>query len=345
MATRSPTAKVREIREFVLDRVADGSENLTGLVSDKFSISRQAANRHLHALVQEGALDASGQTRNREYKLKPIREKHFRTAILPTLGEDVIWREELLPVIRTVPSNVLNICEYGFTEMLNNAIDHSSGQFVSVSAALTRRNVDITIFDDGVGIFKKIQNELNLIHPREAILELSKGKVTTDPAHHTGEGIFFTLRAFDRFSILSGSLFFSHTEPHDDWLIEDKDEKKGTWVSLTIALKSQRNLNEIFDRYASEDDDYRFTSTNVPVALARIGQENLVSRSQAKRLLARFEKFKKVWLDFQGVDSIGQAFADEIFRVYAHEHPGVNIRWVRTTPQVERMIRRAVGAT
>jgi hypothetical protein len=49
----------------------------------------------------------------------------------------------------------------------------------------------------------------------------------------------------------------------------------------------------------------------------------LISRSQAKRVLARVELFRTVLFDFSRVSSIGQAFADEMFRVFAHTHPGI----------------------
>lgn len=67
----------------------------------------------------------------------------------------------------------------------------------------------------------------------------------------------------------------------------------------------------------------------------------LLSRSQAKRLLSRFEKFEEVMLDFKDVQTIGQAFADEIFRVFALQHPEVSIIAINTTPEVQQMINRA----
>jgi hypothetical protein len=51
------------------------------------------------------------------------------------------------------------------------------------------------IIQNGVGIFKKIQNALGLEDERHAVLELSRGKLTADPARHTGEGIFFVADA------------------------------------------------------------------------------------------------------------------------------------------------------
>jgi hypothetical protein len=46
--------------------------------------------------------------------------------------------------------------------------------------------------------------------------------------------------------------------------------------------------------------------------------ESLMSRSQARRLMNRFDRFSEVVLDFTGVNFIGQGFADEIFRVFAN---------------------------
>ena len=68
--------------------------------------------------------------------------------------------------------------------------------------------VKFTIKDDGIGIFTKIQQDFNLSDKRHSILELAKGKLTSDPLRHSGEGIFFTSRMFDRFVILSEDLTF-----------------------------------------------------------------------------------------------------------------------------------------
>jgi len=48
-----------------------------------------------------------------------------------------------------------------------------------------------------------------------------------------------------------------------------------------------------------------------------------------------------VILDFTGVNEIGQAFSDEIFRVYARNHPEVELLPINANEDVTRMIRRA----
>lgn len=80
------------------------------------------------------------------------------------------------------------------------------------------------------------------------------------------------------------------------------------------------------------------------VSLAQAQNETLVSRSQAKRVLARLERFKEVLLDFKRVTSIGPAFADEIFRVFRSTHPAVHLVVVNASDEVQKMIRRAESA-
>ena len=127
-------------------------------------------------------------------------------------------------------------------------------------------------------------------------LELAKGKLTTDPKRHTGEGIFFASRMFDHYKILSGGVYFSHVfEEEEDWVIEREVPKAGTVVSMMIKNSSKTKTTEIFDKFSS-GGEYGFNKTVVPVILAKQGPEQLISRSQAKRLLARFERFSVVRL-------------------------------------------------
>lgn len=52
---------------------------------------------------------------------------------------------------------------------------------------------------------------------------------------------------------------------------------------------------------------------------------HLISRSIARRILSNIEKFKVIFLDFNRVKTIGQAFSDEIFRVFENKHKEITI--------------------
>jgi hypothetical protein len=331
-----------EIRRFILENVAEHPSDIAAFAAEKFGISRQAINKHIQHLVSVNLLSAEGTTRDRQYVLKPIIEMELAYSLDGKLKEDVVWRNDIAPLFADLPGNVREIWQYGITEMLNNAIEHSSGTFARLHVFRSAIDVRISLLDNGEGIFRKIQREMNLDDERHAVLELAKGKLTTDPKHHTGEGIFFSSRMFDWFNILSGHTEFAHSLNGLDWIMEIPQLPNGTLVVMKLSNSTNRTAKEVFDSFTS-GEDYGFTKTIVPVKLAQYGEELLISRSQAKRLLARIEKFKIAVFDFQEVESIGQAFADEIFRVFSEEHPEITILHINANENVTRMIERAEG--
>lgn len=313
-----------EVRSYILRNI--NKPGLAAKISEKFGITRQAANRHLRQLVIEGAIRASGKTQSREYRLANTTKQDFEYAIVPDLDEDLVWRVDIRPLLANLPQNVIEIWHWAFTEMFNNAIDHSEGKSIAVEIKKTAIDAQIVIADDGVGIFKKLKKRFDLEDERQALLELSKGKLTTDPKKHSGQGIFFTSRMVDSFRIFSGETYFTHdNKSDDDWFLDaSEDVNTGTGVFIRVSNHTSRTTRKILSQF-SVDGSLGFNKTIVPVELARYGTDQLVSRSQAKRVLARVDQFSQVLLNFTGVDEIGQAFADEIFRVFANEHPDIEI--------------------
>ena len=113
-------------------------------------------------------------------------------------------------------------------------------------------------------------------------------------------------------------------------------------VQYRLKLDTFIQIKQIFDSFTS-GDDYGFTKTILPVRLTQYGDDKLVSRSQAKRLLVRVEKFKTVIFDFDEVETIGQAFADEIFRVFKLQQPTMELIYLKANEQVTQMITRALS--
>ena len=134
---------------------------------------------------------------------------------------------------------------------------------------------------------------------------------------------------FDFFCINSKGWAFVHNAGIVDVMYEhDIEHIEGTKVMFELAHSSTKRTKEVFDQFAMPDE-YAFATG-----------EFLMSRSQAKRLVARFEHFQKVILDFQDVTSIGQGFADQIFRVYQNEHPNVQLFVINATEDIKDMITR-----
>lgn len=335
-------ARGEDVRKYIIDNVEKFPKDISRKTAEKFGITRQAVNKHLRRLTNDKFLTEEGETKSRVYKLAPILEWDRGYAV-DGAQEDEVWRVDIAPALGQLPDNVRNLWHHAFTEMFNNALDHSEGSVISVRIAKTAATTEICIVDNGVGIFRKIAKALGLMDERHAVLELAKGKFTTDPSNHSGEGIFFTSRMMDEYEILSGDVYFSHEWGKDhDYIAERIDKEKfknGTAVFMKLHNHTARTTTKVFDKFSSVDGG--FNRTIVPVRLAQYGDDQLVSRSQAKRLLARVELFKVVIFDFDKVKTLGQGFADEIFRVFATRHPEVELDHVNATSEVKRMIGRA----
>ena len=332
------------IREFLLSNVDRHPNNLGAVAARRFRVTRQAINHHIRKLVDQNVLVVEGTRSRPKYFERPEFEWRKEYPLDGALEEDVVWRNGVAPELINFSNNAMEIWEYGTTEMVNNVIDHSEGEELDVYLGRYATYTLLYICDDGVGIFQKIQNAMQLEDERHAVLELAKGKFTTDPDNHTGEGIFFSSRMFDEFNILSGDVYYAHDyDSPTEWIAEAIKQMQGTVVYMKLKNKCNRSITNVFDEYAGADD-YGFTKTVVPVRMAQYGDDTLVSRSQAKRLLARIDRFEHVIFDFKNVKTIGQAFADEIFRVFARRHPEIEIEATHTVPKVKKMISRAKSA-
>ena len=232
--------------------------------------------------------------------------------------------------------------------MLNNVLDHAQAQQVAMGMHVQGGRLQMLVADDGVGIFAKIAKAAHLFDTRLALLELAKGKFTTAPQGHSGIGVFVSSRMMDGFAIESGGLRF---DPHDTadalppfaWMNAQaclKPNAMQTLVRMDLAIQTQRNANDVYLKYfePTEVGADAFHTTEIPVRLAQLSSE-LVSRSQAKWVTERATQFKTVILDFEGVQTVGQAFVDEVFRVFATAHPHVRLKTMGLTPEVAKMLK------
>jgi anti-sigma regulatory factor (Ser/Thr protein kinase) len=322
----------------LLDLVADGRGAVAARLAELLGVSRQAASAKIARAVRLGILEKQGIGRGVRYVHATVSriDESFSPA---GLEEDRVWRALCLPALRGLPENVMGIWHYGVTEMLNNAIDHANATTIRLELSRTQRETEVVLSDDGEGVFLKIAAALHLFDAQEAIFELMKGKLTTAPEKHSGEGIFFTSKLFDRFEMTSGSQGLSSNEGHAEFIADTGENFQGTRVCLRLANDATRTLKSVFDQFAVPDE-FVFAKTRVPMRLAQYEGETLMSRSQAKRLTQRFDRFKTVELDFAGVADIGQAFADELFRVFKNAHPEMHIEPINLSDVILKIIER-----
>ncbi len=323
------------LESFLRLEVGTHPDDLEEHASRELSIPLSIVVGRVRDLIRQGVFEERLRGETRELVWKPI----FRSTVDPSLQEDKIWRDTVAPRLSDVSENVRTLLYHGFTEMVNNVVDHSAARNVVFGLRRYPQEVEIYVEDDGIGIFKKLQEECDLEDPRHVALELAKGRLTTDPARHTGQGIFFTSRMCDKFLIGSETTVCGQVD-HGPWHIESKEYRRGTTVRMVVRLDSQLTAKEVFDEFAAPEPG-GFTRTAIQVDLVRQGQTPLISRSQAKRLLVRCENFSEITLDFAGIPSIGPAFADEVFRVFHNRFPTVALIVTGDNEAVRKAIEQA----
>lgn len=327
-----------KIKEFLLKIISIG-ENPYKAMENNFEISRQTVSKYLNELVEKNYITKNSKG---NYAIN-FYISEFKIYKNKNLEEDILYDELIKKYEIDKKNNVKHILVYAFTEMLNNAIEHSEGTEISIHYAENYFNIFVTIKDNGIGIFRKIVRDHNLKNENEAIFELKKGKLTSDAENHSGEGIFFTSKVVDYFLISSFNKTFSSGSDEYFYSIEQNRERtiKGTEVILVLNKNTERTTKEIFDEYTS--DDFVFNKTKITVHLAKdyLGHD-FVSRSLAKRILMNVEKFKIIILDFENIDNIGQGFADEVFRVFKNKNPDITIVPINMNEEIEFMINRAM---
>jgi anti-sigma regulatory factor (Ser/Thr protein kinase) len=283
----------------------------------------------------------------RRFDLEKVRSALGRPALttwskifsLAALEEDVVWGEIKSTFGITGKEPAADIAVYAFTEMLNNAIDHSLGAEAHITFTISDEMWSFEIIDDGVGVLGRIQEKFKLDSPLEAVGELTKGKRTTAPEAHTGEGIFFTSKMVAKFSIESQCIQWSCDNLIDDFSILASDVDSGTRVRCEVLTAPRWRALDIFERFSS---NHEFTKSRPVIKLFELGTD-FVSRSEAKRLVSGLENFKEVDLDFAKVKGIGQGFADQVFRVWQKAHPETRLHVINASAEVRFMIDRANG--
>lgn len=340
-----------DIRNLILKKLEKNKGIKVADVVKITGFSRAYINRFFQRMREEGKVALIGKANRACYVL--VRNKTIskaRNSILSVrrflqnkdISEDVILDDvrQNSGIFLNVPKSVSSIVNYAFTEMLNNAIEHSQSKKIEIQMKRNAADIQFEVRDWGVGIFNNIIKKRKLKNEFEAIQDLLKGKQTTLPKKHTGEGIFFTSKIGDMLVIQSSrkKLLFDNTL--DDIFIKEAKKTIGTKVNFRIAIKSRRNLESVFKKYS--DAAFAFSKTETKVSLYKIDSD-FISRSQARRIVSGLEKFKKIVLDFKGVDTVGQAFADEVFRVWQGRYPNIDIKYQNANENIKFMIERAIA--
>jgi anti-sigma regulatory factor (Ser/Thr protein kinase) len=330
----------KDRKQGILDYLKEMGVANSRQLCERLGISRQALNLHMRQLIIDGKIVKTGATRSARYYLAesgPKAEKFNRTLKLANLDENEVYAAlaTTLNLKSELSIDQETIVHYGFTEMLNNAIDHSKADHCEIAASLDAAKIEFTIRERGIGVFHSIASRFSLDHEHAAMIELIKGKTTTMPEAHSGEGIFFTSNAADRFSLRSHKIQLVWDKFKADVFVSQPRYSKGTLVHFSLSRTSRTTLDAVFSRFAPKEYDFEFSRTKIMIKLLK---PEYISRSEAKRLVVNLDKFREVELDFKDVLQLGQGFADQLFRIFANENPQTSLHVSNASASIEAMI-------
>lgn len=304
--------------------------------------SRQYIVRLLARMISKGEIHKQGKTRAAKYYFGKKREEVDHLELVKErqgLSESVVFDEirKRMQLDDKLNKNCLTIFDYAFTEMLNNAIDHSQSKKVWINVDIDHADITFIIKDLGIGAIENIKQGFEISDDFLALEHLFKGKQTTAKEGHSGQGIFFTSKVVDIYKIATSRMEFTIDNKKADEFLKDIRQRKGTTVTCKIKKNTRRKIRDVFDKYT--DDDYEFNQNIVKINLSKY--ERLMSRSEAKRLLLGLDDYAVLDFNFQNVGEVGQGFCDEIFRVYANKNPRKVLSYNEASDVVRYMIERS----
>jgi anti-sigma regulatory factor (Ser/Thr protein kinase) len=328
----------QNVKHTALRLLAVSGRITSGELAAATMVSRQTAHAVLTRLVGDGDVVAVGAGRGAHYVLTGFRSYRWDVR---DLEEYHVWNELVSDsALAEAADPALSVLQYAVSEMVNNVIDHSGSDEVRVGVSMGENDVTVSIEDTGVGALEKIRAVKQLDSHFDALGQMSKGKVTTDPERHTGEGIFFTSKAVDCFTLSANGIEWTVDNLVGDVAVGVSGGEPGTTITLTHDLAGTRTLDSVFGEHTT---GLAFDRSQVIVKLFQHG-DTFVSRSEARRVAVGLDQFTTVVVDFSGVRRVGQGFVDELFRVWASAHEATSLEPVNMNSAVEFMVRRGLSS-
>ena len=324
-----------KIKKFILENLNRHKKDIIFTTIQRFGISRQAILKHMHTLINEKQIVAHGKTRDRYYELRPQVKFYKSIELEPGYDPKHTIDNHILSHISSLKTNIIEIIRFSMDALINNILDHSKATKFYFKIYLTYNDLHIILNDNGIGLFENIKTLLNIENAHIAAIELAKGPITTDPDNHSGDELFTLMHLFDSVKIESSGKSLNYMNQKKYWMIDDSIQKQGTRIHLKINPFSKRSCQSIFENlFVSKK-----MSIKVPINLIKTNDNQIVNtRAQAKSLLRNIEKLKLIEFDFNNIDIIGPAFADELIRNTKKNNETANIKWINSNKMIDALM-------
>lgn len=341
MPRLSPAA----LTSWITDAARQHPHDLPQAVAERTGVSLACARRALGVLERAGWLARGGRRGAPVWRPGALRQVVRPLPLDGTVDEHTAWSQHIAPAF-DLPSPVARLARQACTELVNNAIDHSGGRMVVVSARQSATSWQLLVSDDGRGLFDTVRAAHAIDDPALAMLELAKGGLTRQPERHAGRGLFHLARLADVVDLHANAVGYRRLGgPEGRWQAHRGLGRSGTSVYVSFALDSTRCLADELRACSADGEGCGLDRTRVPLRLLTGGADDILeSRALARRVAARLDRFSDAELDFAGVAAMGHAFADELFRVLPRERPALKLTPVSLTPELASLVEQVLAS-
>ncbi len=225
---------------------------------------------------------------------------------------------------------VIDACTWGLNEIMDNVIQHSESKLGFIMCVIHRstKNINITIFDYGIGIYTSLKRSENKYNPKSAAdaisLAIQEG-VTRDKKVGQGNGMWGLYNIVNlnagHMSIISGkgglTLNNGQIKTYSEIIMLSKTQQATTVnfhlnLDKDISIKEALGGHELTDMYIENmEDDYERLVFKISEAASGTGtrQSGLKIKNEVINLYKKANK--PVIVDFIDVGIISSSFADE----------------------------------
>jgi DNA-binding transcriptional ArsR family regulator len=138
-----------EIRTAIMNQIFEKYLVDVNKLSEKFSVSPQSIYKQIHFLEDKHLIRSEKSGRTKTYSLVTL-DSIDKLYSNDNLNEDEVLARDFTGILDNLSSNARQAFVYVFTEMLNNAIEHSESEKVLISADINAYAISCTIVDFGV---------------------------------------------------------------------------------------------------------------------------------------------------------------------------------------------------
>lgn len=319
-----------QIKNFILQNLSEHQKDIVKTAVKKFGLTRPGILKHMRALIGDGRIEVAGTTKDRTYKLIPLVDYVQTFERSDNIRIDSIIYNELIPLLKNINSNIIDICEFTFSALLNNLMEHSKFQFFNIKILLCNNDLQIHIFDNGIGIFDNIDQKLNLKNKKLSVFRLAEGAIK-DSSQCASEGdINLLLYLFDKIIISANEIELSHDNKNQLWSSRNIDKNHGTKFELYLSMDTKIKISEVLKEKSL------YNKARVPVNIVSSINENLMSRKQAGYIVDNVPINNEIEFDFAGVNLISPAFADELVKETKNDI--LDINWINANEAVDSLM-------